>query len=86
MVETLIFGTFLGALITTIVSLYISHKNNTKPYVFKSLSDEYELIAIDKKFDNSKYTYVTIKKNNKMIVVVRLDDRGVKDICYDVEI
>lgn len=86
MVETLILGAFVGALITTIVSLYISYKNATQPYVIKSLSDGYELVAIDRKFDNDKYTYVAIKKNDKIIAAVRLDDRGVKDICYDVEI
>ena len=86
MVETLILGTFLGAFIATIVSLYISYKNATQPYMSKSLSDGYELIAIDKKFDNDKYIYVAIKKNDKIIAAVRLDDRGVKDICYDVEV
>ena len=86
MVETLILGTFLGAFITTIVSLYISYKNATQPYVIKSLSEGYELIAIDRKFDNDKYTYAAIRKNDKIIAAVRLDDRGVKDICYDVEV
>lgn len=84
MVETLILGILLGSFVTCIGAAYSAYRYLKKPFVIKSLSDGYEVVAIDKKFDNGDYSYVAIRKNNKILSAVRFDKDGITDVVHDI--
>ena len=50
----------------------------------KSLSDGYEVVAIDRKFDNGDHGYVALKKDDKLMSAIRFDKDGVTDVIHGI--
>ena len=83
MIETLILGFLLGAISVGIGATYAMYRYLKKPYGIKQLSDGYEVIAIDRKLDNDKYSYIALKKNGNIISAIKFDKDGIRDIKHD---
>ena len=84
MIETLILGIVLGAISAVAGLIYGFYRYIKRPYVIKSFSDDYEIIAIDREFEHDNYHYVAIKKVDKIIAAIKLDKNGIKEVVYDV--
>ena len=84
MIETLILGILLGAFAACIGAAYSAHRYLKRPWMYKKLSGNYEVVAIDKNFEGDTHRYLVLRKDNKIIFATRFDDDGIKDIIYDV--
>ena len=84
MIETLILGMLLGSFITCAGVAYSAYRYLKNPYMVKSLSDGYEVIAIDKSFANEECSYVALRKDDKIISAVRFNKDGIKDVVHDI--
>lgn len=84
MIETLILGILLGAFVACAGAAYSVHRYLNLPFARKKMSDGYEVVIIDKKFDNGNYSYVALKKDDKVISVVRFDKDGITDVSHDI--
>ena len=84
MVETLILGMLLGSFVTCIGAAYSAYRYLKNPYMVKSLSDGYEVVAIDRKFDNGDHGYVALKKDDKLMSAIRFDKDGVTDVIHGI--
>lgn len=84
MIETLILGWLLGAISVGAGAAYAAYRYFKRPFMTKNLSDGYEVVAIDKSFDNDECSYIAIRKNDNIMFALRLDGKGIKDIVYDI--
>ena len=84
MVETLILGILLGSFVTCIGAAYSAYRYLKKPYMIKALSDGYEVVTIDRKFDNGDHGYVALRKDDKIISAIRFDKDGITDVIHGI--
>ena len=84
MIETLILGILLGFVATTAGAAYAFYRYLKEPYVRKKLSDGYEVVAIDRKFDNDNYSYLALRKDEKIVSAIRFNADGDFDAVHDI--
>lgn len=84
MIETLILGILIGIIGTGAGAAYAANRYLKQPYIRKSLSGGYEVIAIDKKFQNDKYNYLALRKEGKVVSAIRFDENGEFDAFHDI--
>lgn len=83
MIETLILGMLIGGVAVAAGAAYSAYRYLKQPYIVKKMSDGYEVIAIDKNFANDDYSYLALRKDNRIISAIRFDKDGVKDAVHD---
>ena len=84
MIETLILGFLLGTICTGAVAAYAAYRYLKQPYIIKQMSDGYEVIVIDKKFEKEDNSYLVLRKDGKIVSAIRFDKDGVKDAVHDI--
>lgn len=86
MVETLILGFCLGALISAGVAAYFTYKYATRPAFIQATTDGCVVALFDKEFENDPYNLLGIKNSNgDVVAAIKFDKNGIVDTAIRID-
>ena len=86
MVETLILGFCLGALVSAGVAAYLTYKHATRPAFIQATTDGCIVALFDKSFENDPYNIIGIKNGNgDVVAAIKFDKYGIVDTAITLD-